>query len=82
MKFDSDFMDFDQTMTFSESNGATIIKTDSKVLGKNIMSRSMFAIMEMVAGAFTKQEASNIDALKKLIEENNTDYFPELQQEG
>jgi hypothetical protein len=45
------------------------------------MSKSMFAVMEILVGGFTKQEARNIDALKKVIEENDTDYYPEHKQE-
>ena len=77
MDFASDFMDFKQTMSFAEVDGKTKIKTDSEVLGKGIVSRSMFAIMQKLGGAFTKQEAKNIDALKRVIEENTTDYYPE-----
>ncbi len=67
MHFESDFMDFDQIMTFTENDGVTTIKTDSKVWPKGIVMRSMFAIMEMVGGSFTKQEARNMEALKVLI---------------
>lgn len=74
LHFDSEFMDFEQTISFKELNGMTTVKTDSKVIGKNIMGRSMFAIMEMFSGAFTDQETKNIDALKKVIEANTTVY--------
>lgn len=77
MDFDSEFMDFKQRIDFSENDGKTTISTDSKVIGKNVMSRSMFAIMEMLGGAFTKQEGKNMEALKTLINENTTDYYPE-----
>ena len=76
LKFDSDMMLFDQTTSFVEADGKTTIKTDSKVDGKGIMMRSMFAAMEMFGGSFTKQEVKNIEALKMVIEENTTDYFP------
>ena len=76
MDFDSDFMDFKQTITFKENDGKTTITTDSKVMGKNVMSRSMFVIMETLAGAFTVQETKNMEALKKVIEENTKDYYP------
>ena len=76
MHFVSDMMDFEQTMTFEETEGKTTISTDSKVMGKGIMMRSMFATMEMLGGSFTAQEAKNIEALKKVIEENTTDYYP------
>ena len=40
------------------------------------MLRSMFAIMETFGGSFTAQEKKNIEALKKVINENTTDYYP------
>lgn len=76
MHFDSEFMDFEQTMYFTDENGKTTVKTDSKVIGKGIMTKSMFAIMETFGGSFTAQEKKNIEALKKVIEENTTDYYP------
>jgi hypothetical protein len=76
MHFDSEMMKFEQTMSFEEEDGKTTISTDSKVMGKGIMMRSMFACMEMLGGSFTAQEAKNIEALKKVIEENTTDYYP------
>lgn len=76
MNFDSDMMLFDQTTSFTEADGKTTIKTDSKVSGKGMMMRSMFALMERLGGSFHKQEVKNIEALKKVIEENTTDYYP------
>jgi len=76
LHFDSDMMDFDQTTFFSEKDGKTTIKTDSKVIAKGMFMRSMFAVMEMMGGSFTAQEAKNIEQLKKVIESNTTDYFP------
>ena len=87
LSFDSDMMVFDQTTSFSERDGKTVIKTDSKVKGKGIVMRSMFALMEIMGGSFQKQEVENIENLKKVIEANSTDYFPvavegELVEEG
>ena len=76
LRFDSDMMDFKQRMSFTEADGQTTIKTESEVMGKGMMTRSMFAIMEIFGGGFTKQEAKNIDALKTVIEENTIDYYP------
>lgn len=76
LNFDSDMMVFYQTTSFSEKDGKTTIKTDSEVSGKGIMMRSMFAVMEMFGGAFTSQEVENMEALKKVIEQNTTDYYP------
>lgn len=75
LSFDSDMMVFDQTTTLSEKDGKTIIKTDSKVSGKGMMMRSMFALMGM-SGSFQAQEVKNIEALKKVIEANTTNYYP------
>lgn len=75
MEFDSEMMKFAQTMTFAEKLGKTTIKTESTVNAKGIMMRSVFALMEIMSGSFQKQEEKNINALKKVIEENTTDYF-------
>lgn len=76
MTFDSDMMDFYQKMTFEEKDGKTIIKTDNTVVGNGIIMHSMFALMEGLGGTFTKQESKNQNGLKRVIEENTTDYFP------
>jgi hypothetical protein len=74
MTFDSEVMDFVQIMEFSEADGKTTITTKSEVMGKGIFMRSMFSFMETFGGAFSKQEAKNQEALKKLINENTTVY--------
>jgi hypothetical protein len=76
LHFDSDMMNFEQTIFYSEKDGKTSVKTESSVSGKGMTMRSMFALMEMFGGAFQAQEVKNIEALKKLIEENTTDYYP------
>jgi len=76
LNFDSDMMVFDQKTSMSESNGKTTIKTESEVKGKGFIMKSMFAMMEMFGGSFKKQEVENIEALKKVIEANTTDYYP------
>ena len=81
MNFDSDMMDFYQHMTFEENDGVTTVTTDSKVMAKGLMTRSMFALMEVLGGSFTKQEKKNVEALKELIQNNETDYFPEPVEE-
>lgn len=76
LSFDSDMMEFKQRTSFAETDGKTTIKTESEVIGKSMMTRSMFALMEIFGGGFTKQEVENIENLKTLIEENTTDYYP------
>lgn len=74
LAFDSDMMVFNQRTSFSESNGQTTITTKSEVNGKGMMMRSMFALMSIMGNSFQVQEEKNIEALKKVIEENTTDY--------
>jgi hypothetical protein len=74
LSFDSDMMFFEQTTSFSEVDGKTIIKTASKVSGKGMILRSLFALMELLSGSFQEQEVKNIEALKIVIEKNVTDY--------
>lgn len=69
MHFDSEMMDFEQKMLFKKENGAVTVETKSKVIGKSASMRSMFALMELLGGSFTTQEAKNINALQKVIEE-------------
>ena len=76
LHFDSDMMDFDQTISFSENEGKANVKTESTVSAKGVMMRSMFALMEMIGGSFQAQEEKNVEALKILINENTTDYYP------
>lgn len=77
MLFDSEMMDFEQKILFSEQEDGVHIKTESLVIGKGLSSKAMFAIMEMAGGAFTAQEAKNMNNLKKVIEENSSDYSSE-----
>ena len=73
--FDSDVMDFDQTILFSETNSGSKIQTVSIVKGKNPITKSFFALMEMFTNTFQKQETENIENLKTLIENNTTNYY-------
>lgn len=76
LNMDSEMMVFDQTTSFSEKDGKTIIKTESKVSGKGRMMRAMFAVMDLFTDSFQKKEVENIENLKKVIENNTTNYFP------
>ena len=77
LAFDSDFMEFRQTTSFKEVGGKVKVKTDSEVQGKGMMMKSMFALMHIFGDSFQKGEETNINALKKVIDENSTDYYPE-----
>lgn len=76
LSFDSEMMVFEQTMSFADTDEGVTIKTESVVKGKTLPLRSMFALMEMTSGQFCKQEVKNLEALKTVIEQNTTDYFP------
>ena len=54
--FDSDMMVFDQKVTHTEKDGKTTVKSQSKVTGKGVMTKSMFALMSIFGNAFQKQE--------------------------
>ncbi len=75
LHFDSDMMDFDQKIQFTETSAGTEIKTISKVKGSGLIMKSMFALMEMFTNSFQKQEEENIEALKTLVNNNTTDYY-------
>lgn len=74
MHFDNEMMNFNQIISFSENNGKVNIKTASTITAKGIFIQSIFATMEMIGGAFQKQEAKNIEALKRVINENTSTY--------
>jgi len=76
MHYDSEFMDFEHSFTHAEKDGKATVTSEGTVKAKGLMMRSMFALMEMLTGSFTAQEQKNMEALKKVIEENTTDYYP------
>ncbi|MEM9546577.1 MAG: SRPBCC family protein [Bacteroidota bacterium] len=76
MSFDNEQMYIDYSVSHTESDdGKTTIKSHSITKAKGLVMRSMFAIMDMF-DAFQAQEVKNMEALKKVIEENTTDYYP------
>lgn len=74
LHFDSEIMEFEQTILFTENDGKVNIQTLSTVHPTGMFLRSMFASMELLTGTFQMQEEKNIDALKVLINENKTTY--------
>lgn len=80
MDYDSDMMTFHQVYTYSEEDGQTTISSDASVGGKSYMMKCMFACMETFFGSFTKQEEKNMEALKKVINTNTTDYSPPVAE--
>ena len=77
MAFTMDFMDMDYDMHFKEENGKTHIRTISVTRGNGIFAKSIISFMP---SAMKAQEEANLLNLKKLVEENTKDYFPEPVQ--
>ena len=69
-----DVMDMDYKMDFVEKEGKTHIKSSTTVEGSGMFMRSMVSFMK---GSMQAQEDENMNNLKKIIEENTTNYFPE-----
>jgi hypothetical protein len=76
LNFESDMIIFDQTMSFESSGEKTKIKTESVARGKSLVTRAMFAWMDLLGNTFQNQEERNMEALKVVIEDNTVDYYP------
>ncbi len=74
MTFTMDFMDMDYEILFKEKDGKTSIKSKSTTTGNGIIAKSMISFM---TSSMQAQEDENLNNLKKLIEENTKDYFPQ-----
>lgn len=73
MKFDMDIMSSTLDMYFTEKDGKTIMKSEAEATGSNILMKSMLAMM---SSQMQEQDLLIMTNLKKVIEENTTDYFP------
>jgi len=58
---------------FMDKGGKTLIKSSTTTKGDGMFMRSMVSFMK---GSMQTQEDENMNNLKKLIDENTTDYFP------
>ncbi len=74
MDFSMDFMEMEYEIILDESPNNTTIKSTTKVLGNGLFAKSLVSFMK---GTMKKQEDINMNNLKKVIEENTTNYFPE-----
>ena len=73
MTFTSDFMDMDYKLNMEPMDGKTKITSNTITVGNGILAKSMMAL----AGSSIKaQEETNLENLKKAIEQNTKDYFP------
>lgn len=66
-------MDMDYKVDFAVKDGKTHVKSSTTAKGSGIFMRSMLSFMQ---GTMKAQEDENLGNLKKLIEENKTNYFP------
>ena len=66
-------MDMAYQVHFSEKDGKTNIKSETVAQGQGMFMKSMLSFMTSTMQAQEDEDMSN---LKKLIEENTTDYFP------
>lgn len=71
-------MKMDYRMDMSEKDGKTVIKSSTTTEGIGTIMRSMVSFMK---GAMQKQEDENMNNLKKLINENKTNYFQPVVEE-
>ncbi|MFC0605512.1 SRPBCC family protein [Winogradskyella pulchriflava] len=73
MTFTSDFMNMDYKLNMAPMDGKTKITSSTTTVGNGILAKSMMAL----AGSSIKaQEETNLENLKKAIEQNTKDYFP------
>ncbi|MFY0607080.1 MAG: SRPBCC family protein [Cyclobacteriaceae bacterium] len=74
MTFTMDFMDMDYELSMEDQGDQTIITTKSEVRGNGLFAKSIISFMPDMMKA---QEDENLAKLKRLIESNTKDYFPE-----
>jgi len=79
MALDADFMNSTLDMYFSEKDGKTIIRSDAVATGKGMFMKSMFAFM---GSAMAKEDLKIMNNMKRVVEENTTDYFPQPKMEA
>jgi len=72
-------MVMDYKMEFDRKGNKTHIKSSTTTTGEGMFMRSMVSFM---TGAMQSQEDENMAKLKRLIEENTTNYFPETITES
>jgi len=71
MTYTSDFMDMDYQMKMTPVEGKTQISSTTIASGNGVFSKSITAL---VKGTMVAQEEANLESLKKVIEENTTNY--------
>lgn len=78
MTFTMDFMNMDYEMQLTEEDGKTRILSKSETVGNSFMAKSILSFMK---GSMKKQEDTNLNNLKTVIDNNTKNYFPKSVQE-
>ncbi len=71
MVFTTEFMNMDYTIAMKPVDGKTKISSSTAAKGNGLVSKSIMALM---SGSLKKQEETNLNNLKKTIEENSKTY--------
>jgi uncharacterized protein YndB with AHSA1/START domain len=74
MKYSAEFMDMNYEMTTEFKDGKTHLNTISSSVGNGLFAKS---IMSFMGSALEKQEIENLSNLKKVVEQNTKNYFPQ-----
>ena len=74
MDFSMDMMDMEYEMNLTEKDGKTIVRSETITKGNGLFLQSLFSFSK---SGMQAQEDKNMASLKKLVEENTTNYFPE-----
>ena len=77
MKFSMDFMDMEYEINFRETDGKTTVHSKSTTFGNGLFAKSIVSFM---TGTMKAQEDENLNNLKKLIDANTKNYFPEIAE--
>lgn len=74
MDFSMDFMNMVYKVYLNEKDGKTTIRSESVTKGNGLFAKSIISFMP---SSMKAQEDKNMASLKKVVEENTTNYFPE-----
>ena len=77
--FDADVMKSNLDLYFFEKNGKIFIRSNAIATGKGMIWKSIFAISKSF---MLESDLKIMNNLKKVIEENTTDYFPQPKIEA
>lgn len=79
LAFEADIVSSTLDMYFTEKDGKAIVRSSAVAHGKGMIMKSLMPIMK---SAMQKSDLEIMANLKKVIEENTTDYFPQPKMEA